>query len=119
AALFTQTGLHAGGGVEAEGRAARQNDGVDALHGAVGLEQVGLARSRRAAAHVDRSNRWRIEQDCGYPGSKARIMCLPDQDTGDVGDEIACRQISAVGERARTPRSRYLSPGCIDHARLT
>jgi hypothetical protein len=85
----------------------------------MGLEQVGLARSRRAAAHVDRSNRWRIEQDRGYPGSEVRIMRLPDQDAGDVGDEIACRQNSAVRKRPIRRESRYLSPGCIDDALLT
>ena len=76
----------------------------------MGLEQVGLARSRRAAAHVDRSNRWRIEQDRGYPGSEARIMRLPDQNAGDVGDEIACRQNSAVGERPIAGKAGISAP---------
>ncbi len=45
-------GLHAGSGVEPEGRAARQNDRIDALHRLRRIEQRGLARARPAAAHV-------------------------------------------------------------------
>ena len=44
---------HAGRGVETEGAAARQRDGVDDLHRVHRVQQIGLARARRAAAHVD------------------------------------------------------------------
>ena len=53
AALLAQPGLHAGGGVEPEGRAAGQHDGVDAFHRLRRIEQSGLARAGTAAAHVD------------------------------------------------------------------
>ena len=53
AADLAQVSLHAGGGVQSEGRAARQHDGVDAFHGLRRVEQGGLARAGSAAAHVD------------------------------------------------------------------
>jgi hypothetical protein len=46
-------------------------------------------------------------------------MCLPDQDAGDVGDEIARTQISVVRKWPIGWASRYLGPGCIDDALLT
>jgi len=54
--------------IEPEGRAARQHDRVDALDRAVRLEQVGLARAGRAAAHVDAAT----------AGSSKMMAVVPD-----------------------------------------
>ena len=94
AALLAQPGLHAGRRVEPEGGAARQHHRVDALDRAVRLEQVGFARARGAAAHVDRRDRWLVEQDGGHPGGETGIVGVPDADAGHVGDEIAPRHSS-------------------------
>ena len=89
ATLFGEAGHRAGGGIEPEGRTAGQHQRVDALDGALEGEQVGLARSRRAAAHVDRSDRRLVEDDGGDAGAEPQISGIPDLEAGDVGDEVA------------------------------
>lgn len=39
-------------GRQAEGGPAREHDGVDALNGIVRLQEIGLARTGPAAAHI-------------------------------------------------------------------
>ena len=53
AAVRLQPAHHAARGVQAEGAAAADQDGVHALHRVDGVEQVGLPRARRRAAHLD------------------------------------------------------------------
>jgi hypothetical protein len=47
----------ASGGIEAEGRAAGQDHGVDPVDQRIGTEQFGLVRAGRAAADIDRGHR--------------------------------------------------------------
>ena len=53
AALLAQPSLHPGAGLEAEGRAAGERDSVDTFHRHGGIEEIGLARARPTAPHVD------------------------------------------------------------------
>jgi hypothetical protein len=95
AAALAQQGLHPGAGVQAESGAARQHDRVDALDGAVRLEQVGLARAGRAAADIDRGDRGLLEDDGGRARHQARVVGVSDQHARDVGDEVAQRHVSS------------------------
>ena len=92
AAALAQEGLHARTGVKAEGRAAGQHHGVDALDGAMRLKQVRLARGRRAAAHVDSGHGRLLEHNGRDPRGEPRIIGLSDQNAGDVGDQISSWQ---------------------------
>ena len=89
AALLAQPGLHAGGGIEPEGRAARQHDGVDALDRLRRIEQSGLARARPAAAHVDARHHGGVEHDGGRAGAELGVAGMADPQAGNIGDEIA------------------------------
>ena len=62
-----------------------------ALGGAMRLEQVGLARGRRAAADVDSGDGRLGEHDGGDARRETGIVGLPDQNAGDVGDQISLR----------------------------
>ena len=66
---------HAAGGVEAERAAAREHDRVHALDGRGRIEQIGLARARRAAAHVDAGDRALLGQDHGAAGRALPSAC--------------------------------------------
>ena len=92
AAALAQERLDARSGVQAEGRAAGQHHGVDALGGAMRLEQVGLARGRRAAADVDGRDGGLGEHDGRDTGGETGIVGLSDQNAGNVGDQISLRQ---------------------------
>ena len=75
------------GGVEAERAAARQHDRVHELRvGCGGLEQVGLARAGRAAAHVDARHRARSRQHDRAAGRPLGERVVPDLDPGDRGE---------------------------------
>src|SRR5262249_20342440 len=102
---FAQKSLSARASVQAEGRAAGQHHGVDALGGAVRFEQVGFPCARRAAAHVDGGDRGLLEDDDGYAGSETRVVGVSDQNAGDVGDEIALRHTASLAPRPRLHRS--------------
>jgi hypothetical protein len=56
----------------------------------VRLEQVGLTRARRTAAHVDGGDGRLFEDDGRHSGREPRVVGLSDQDAGHIGDEIAC-----------------------------
>ena len=98
--------LDARPGVQTEGRAAGQHHGVDALDGAMRLEQVGLARGRRAAADVDRRHGRLGEHDGGDAGGETGIVGLSDQNAGDVGDQISLRQGSPL--RMQVPHRDHI-----------
>src|SRR5215468_1759818 len=89
---LAQQSLNARAGVQAEGGAAGQHHGIDALDGAVRFEQIGFPRARRAAAHVDRGHRRLLEHNGGHAGGETRLVGVSDQDARDVRDEIALRQ---------------------------
>ena len=78
---------HPGGGVQAEGRAAGQDQRVDRLHRALWIEQIRLAGPRPTAAHIDRGHRRAIEQDGGDPTAHAEVGGVPDLDAGNVGEK--------------------------------
>ena len=89
AALLGEQGLHAGGRVEAEGRSARERDGVDMLDRHRRIEQVDLARARAAAAQIHRRDGGRIEHDCGHAGAELAVLGMADTEARDIGDQIA------------------------------
>ena len=89
AALFAQPGLHAGGGVEAERRAAGKRDGVDPLDRHRGIEQRALARAGPAAAKVGGRDRGLVEHHRGDARAELWVVGMPDADARDIGDEIA------------------------------
>ena len=89
---LAQESLNARASVQAEGRAAGQHHGIDALDGAVRFEQIGFTRARRAAAHIDRGDGRLFENDCRDAGSETRVMGVSDQDASDIRDEIARHQ---------------------------
>src|SRR5438045_1594148 len=74
AVLLLEPALHAGGGIEAERRAAGERDRVDAFDRLRRIEQRGLARARSAAAHVDRADRGHVEHDRGGAGAEAGVL---------------------------------------------
>ena len=89
AAPLAQPRLHAGSGIEPEGRAARQRDGVDAFHGLRRIEQSGLARARTAAAHVHARHHGGVEHDRGDAGAELGVAGMAHPQAGNIGDEIA------------------------------
>src|SRR5262249_61594036 len=91
ATALAQQRLDAGGGVETEGRAAGQHHGVDALDGAVRLEQVALPRGRGAAAHVHGDGGGLGEDDGGDARGGGRLVGPFDPDAGGGGGERARR----------------------------
>ncbi len=77
------------GRLQPEGGAAAQHHRVDLRNQAGGIERVGLARPRRAAADIDRRHRRGLGQHDRHPGPHLSIFGIADADAGDVGDEIA------------------------------
>ncbi len=78
------------------------------------FEQVGFARARRAAAHVDGGDRGLLEHNDGYPGGKTRVVGVSDQNAGDVGDEIALRHWASLAPRPRLHRSSVTAASLWD-----
>ena len=77
------------GGVEPEGRAARQHDRVDPRHQGGRVEQLGLAAARRPAAHIDRGDRRPLGQHHGRAGDRGGVLGLADQQPRHIGDQVA------------------------------
>ena len=88
AALFGEPGLQSPGAVQPERGAARQGDAVDGFDRAFKTEQGFLANAGSAAAHIDRSDRGRIENDGGDAGGEGGVVGMTDADTGDIGEEV-------------------------------
>ncbi len=78
------------------------------LDGAFGLEQAVLAGAGPAAAHVDRGDRRRIENDRGDAGGEGCVVGVADADAGYVGDEIFQRAIPS-GRMLDRPLSTDIS----------
>ena len=74
-ASLLQVADHAGGGIEAEGAPAGEHDGVDAVDEVDRIEEVGLARARRRAAHVDATDRAILGEHDGAAGRPLRPAC--------------------------------------------
>ncbi len=69
---------HARTGVEAVGGAAGEDEGVDGGDRLVGGEEVGFARSGRAAHDVDRSREGRVSGEDGDAGFEVGISGVAD-----------------------------------------
>ena len=52
-------------------------------------EQFGLARAGCAAANIDRRHRRPLGEHHRDAGDGVAVFGLPDQDAGDIGDQIA------------------------------
>src|SRR5262249_28349814 len=87
---------------------------VDALGGTVRFEQIGFPRARRAAAHVDGSDRRLLEDNDGYAGGEARVVGVPDQHARDIGDEIALRHTGSLASRLDFHRSSVTAASSRD-----
>src|SRR5215510_1548549 len=112
---LAQQSLNACPGVQAEGGAAGQHHGIDALDGAVRFEQIGFPRAGRAAAHVDRGHRRLLEHNGGHAGGETRLVGVSDPDARNVGDEIALRHTASPAPRKRN-RCQLVGP---DHRSIT
>ena len=79
---------HAGRGVETEGAASREDDGVDLLDRVDRVEQVGLARAGGRAPHIhaaDRSLPGQDDSTAGRPAGHFRVADLEARDRGETG----------------------------------
>jgi hypothetical protein len=111
AARLLQTGHHSVGSRQTVCAPARQHDGVRGLHRVDRVEQVCLARTGAAAAHVDRARRGaRSDPHHGGTGGPASTLdtvvrrgdhrvvvdpiCVTDLDADDIGDAVAGRRQS-------------------------
>ena len=87
-AALMQGGLDAGRGVETEGRTARQHDGIDGLNRIVRFEQIGFARSRSAAQHLDGCRRAFFANHRGHAGFQFGVIGVADQKAVDIGNQV-------------------------------
>ena len=71
---------------QAEGAAAREDDGVDPIHQVDRIQEVGFPGARGGAAHIDTAHRAATGEDDRRPGVVGGVMA--DLDAGDVGDEV-------------------------------
>ena len=89
AALLAQPSLRAGHRVEPEGGAAREHDGIDALDRFLRLQQIDVARARRAATDIGGGHRGFVEQNRSDAGGERDVVGIADLQAGDIGDEVA------------------------------
>ena len=91
------------GGREPEGRATGEADRVDPLDEGGRAEEIGLARARRRASHVDARDRTRVRrEDDRAAGQPGRIGPVTDPQAGNVAQRevLRHRPILAVGPRS-------------------
>jgi len=72
-----------------KGAAAREQDGVDALHEVAGVEQVRLPCAGRRTAHIDAGDSTLLGQDHGAAGRAPGVGEVADPHAGHVGDGAA------------------------------
>jgi hypothetical protein len=87
-ALLAQETLHAGRGIEAEGRSAGKHQRIQLIDEAGIGEGLGFARAGTAAAQIGRCTGRCVRQDDGYAGSQPGVVCVADAKAGNVGDQI-------------------------------
>ena len=85
-AAFLQPAHGAGGGLQPPGAAASQHDGVHLFNQIARVEQVGLARARCCAAHIDTAHGAFARHDHGATGGAARVGEVAHLDAGHAGD---------------------------------
>ena len=76
-------------GVQAEGRAAAEDEPVQRLDDAAGIERRGVDGEWRAPAHVDGGQHRTILQEHGDTAPRSRIVRVADGEPGNVGDTVA------------------------------
>ncbi len=86
--LLLEVAHHAPSRVEAKSGAARQKYRVNLFNEVERIQQVGLARAGRAAAHVHARDRALAAQDHAAAGQRLVILRLPNLDAWHVGDRV-------------------------------
>ena len=89
---FFQVAHHAAGRVQAERAAAGQHHGVHFLDHVGRIEQVGLARAGRRAAHVHARRGAGLGDDHRAAGRPPRVRVVPDLQPRHLGDGPAARR---------------------------
>ena len=87
--LLLQVAHHAAGGVQPEGAAAGEHDGVHDRDGVDRVEQVGLARAGRPSPHIHAPHRAFGRQHHRAPGRTLRKSVVTHPDAGYVGQPAA------------------------------
>src|SRR5690606_17213063 len=88
-AYFAQSGLSAGGGIKAESRASGKHHRIDALDKRMGREQIGLARSRRAAQHLHARDRRLVRQNDRDARFQAIVPAVADLQARDSRNQVS------------------------------
>jgi hypothetical protein len=86
--VFFQPAHHAGGGIQAPGAAAGQQDGVDLVDQVGGVQQVGFARAGAAPRTSTPATAPSRAQHHGAAGGAAGIGVVADRQAQDVGDGV-------------------------------
>ncbi len=104
---------------QAENTAARQHQRMHPLDQRVGLQRIGLARARPAAAHIHAHHHRSGRPDHGDPGFRQRAMRMPDANPGRQRHfrkpTAACTSASVSRAKARAcaaPFARAASIAC-------
>ncbi len=98
--LFLEIRHHAGRGIESEGAAAGQDDGVRDLHEVDWTQEVGFAGRRRRAAHVHAGGDARLGEDHRAAGGTLGQRVVADLDAWDGRQ----RRVSGRAARLRADR---------------
>ncbi len=80
-----QVAAHTGGGFQAEGAAAGQQDAVDLIGDVAGAEGVDLLRAAGASADIDAADGALLAQNGSAAGDGAEIGDVPDANSGNIG----------------------------------
>ena len=110
-AALVEPAHHAAGGVEAEGAAAGEQDGVHLLDRVERRQQLGLARAGRGAADVDAADRAALGEDDGAAGRPARIGEVADREAGDGGQSEGSSR--SARRRDAHPQANTPAVSCI------
>ena len=84
--MLLQVAHDAGGGVQAEGGAAGEDEGIEGIGVGQGREQAGLPRGGAAAADVNAAGVGAVEQDDGDTGHGLLVLGVAEADALDVRD---------------------------------
>ena len=84
--VLLQVAHDAGGGVQAEGGAAGEDEGVEGIGVGQGREQAGFPGGGAAAADVDAAGVGAVEEDDGDAGHGLFVLGVAEADALDVGD---------------------------------
>jgi hypothetical protein len=97
--LFVEILHHAGRGVETKCAPAREYDGVHLLNRVRRIQQVGLPRARRRAAHIDAGGGARFSNDHGAARWSSCQREMSDFNSGNGGQRVvAHRRLGGNGD---------------------